>query len=78
MSDTVCYFRRSEAAQHVREKYGRPCSIKLLNKLAVIGGGPPFRKSGRFPVYPKNELDAWAESRMSPLVNSTSELRPAA
>jgi hypothetical protein len=43
--------RRSEAAQYVREKFGIPLSQKTLSKLAVVGGGPLFRKAGRFPLY---------------------------
>ncbi len=45
-----------------------------LATLAVRGGGPPFQKFGRFPLYRwGNSLD-WARSRLSKLVTSTSEL----
>ena len=39
-----------------------------------VGGGPKYRKLGPFPVYLPEDLDAWALSRMSRAVSSTSEL----
>jgi hypothetical protein len=68
--------RRSEAAKYVTDKYGIPCSPKTLAKLACVSSeGPPFRLAGRFPLYPISGLDAWAQSKIGPLVRSTSELR---
>ncbi len=46
-----------------------------LAKLAVGGGGPRFRVAGRTPLYTTDDLDAWVESILSPLVSNTSELR---
>jgi hypothetical protein len=66
--------RRSTAAKYVTDTYGIPCSPKTLAKLACIGGGPPFRLAGRFPLYPTSGLDSWAQSKIGPLVRSTSEL----
>ena len=66
--------RRSTAAKYVTDTYGIPCSPKTLAKLACVGGGPPFRLAGRFPLYPVSGLDAWAQSKIGPLVRSTSEL----
>jgi hypothetical protein len=67
------YFRRTEAANYVREKWGFPCSGKWLAKLAVVGGGPVYRKAGRYPIYNPIELDAWAEARISAPHFSTSD-----
>ena len=69
--------RRAEAAKYVVETYNVPwCSPKTLAKLACISSdGPPFRLAGRFPLYPISGLDAWAQSKIGPLVRSTSELR---
>ena len=68
--------RRSEAAKYVTDTYGIPCSPKTLAKLACISSeGPPFRLAGRFPLYPIPGLDAWAQSKIGPLVRSTSEVR---
>jgi hypothetical protein len=66
------YFRRAEAAHYVRETWGMPCSSKWLAKLAVVGGGPIFRKAGRFPIYRPADLDAWAEGRIGEPRRSTS------
>jgi hypothetical protein len=66
--------RRSEAAAYVTETYGFPCSPKTLAKLACVSSdGPPFRLVGRIPLYPKPGLDSWAQSKIGPLVRSTSE-----
>jgi hypothetical protein len=67
--------RRSQAAEYITNTYGIPCSPKTLAKYACIGGGPPFRLAGRFPLYPVSGLDEWARSKIGPLVRSTSELR---
>ncbi|MEP9386777.1 hypothetical protein [Mesorhizobium sp. KR9-304] len=68
----IRYFRRAAAAQYVRENWGMPCSSKWLAKLAVIGGGPIYRKAGRFPLYTQGDLDRWAESRLGAPRRSTS------
>ena len=71
--------RRTEAAKYITHTYGIPCSPKTLAKLACVSSeGPPFRLAGRFPLYPTSGLDAWAESKIGPLVRSTSEAKSAA
>ena len=67
--------RRSEAATYLLETHGIRRAVGTLAKLAVIGGGPRFRVAGRTPLYSTDDLDAWVKSILSPLVNSTSELR---
>ena len=49
-----------------------PCSPKWLAKLAVVGGGPIYRKAGRFPLYTADDLDQWATSRLGTPRRSTS------
>jgi len=66
--------RRAEAAQHIHDKWGYPCSPKTLAKYAVIGGGPPFRKAGRYPLYQPDDLDSWITDKLSDRVTSTSAL----
>lgn len=65
------YLRRIDAARYVRERWGAPCSAKWLAKLAVVGGGPQFRKIGRYPMYTRADLDAWIEGRISAPRRST-------
>ena len=64
---------RAETAQYITDHWF-PCSPKTLAKLAVIGGGPAFRKAGRVPLYSEASVDGWAESKIGPLVRSTTEL----
>jgi hypothetical protein len=67
--------RRTAAAEYVQRIYGFPCSPKTLAKLACVSSsGPRFRRVGRIPLYPKIELDAWAQAKIGPLVRSTAEL----
>jgi hypothetical protein len=67
--------RRTEAAKYVTDHYF-PCSPKTLAKIACTSSkGPPFRMAGRVPLYPVTRLDAWALSKLGPLVRSTSETK---
>jgi hypothetical protein len=69
------YRNRKEASQYLREVWGLQRSPTYLAKLAVIGGGPAFRKANRTPLYDDPCLDAYATSIIGPLVRSTSEVR---
>src|SRR5580692_7310136 len=64
--------RRAEAAKHIQNKWGYPCSPRTLAKYAVVGGGPAFRRAGRFPMYSDMDLDNWIISRLGPRITSTS------
>ncbi len=68
------YLRRADAAHYIRTSYGIPCVPSTLAKYACTGGGPPFRKAGKFPIYSRADLDAWANRRLGKLLRSTSEL----
>jgi hypothetical protein len=46
-----------------------------LAKLVVVGGGPAYRKAGKFPLYEPDDLDEWALAKLSPKVRSSSEFR---
>jgi hypothetical protein len=69
--------RRRAAANYIRERWGVPCAEKTLAKLAVIGGGPPFLRYGRVPLYDSETLDAWVRSKLSREFRSTSDYEPA-
>ena len=73
---TPNYLSRNFASEYLLITWGIKRSPKYLAKLAVIGGGPPFRKAGRDPLYAPPDLDAWVEEIMGPVVRSTSELLP--
>jgi len=68
--------RRRDVPNYLAEKYGIPIAVATLNKLASIGGGPPMQYAGRIPLYRIEDLDAWAQERLSPPVRSTSERIP--
>lgn len=70
---TKLLLRRSEAAEYLQQQYGL-FTTQTLAKLATIGGGPLFIKLGRFPLYRREDLDTWANDKMSKPVRSTSEL----
>jgi hypothetical protein len=65
--------RRAEAAEYVRESWGYPLAARTLAKLACIGGGPTFRRASRFPLYDKEDLDAWVRAKLTRPIRSTSE-----
>jgi len=69
----VSFLRRADAANYVERRYGFPCSRQWLAKLAVIGGGPLYRKAGRVPLYAPEDLDRWALSRIGAPQTSTSD-----
>ena len=67
------FLRRKQAGLYLREKWGVG-SAATLAKLATLGGGPEMVYIGsRIPVYTEESLDAWARSRLSAPVRSTSE-----
>jgi hypothetical protein len=70
---TPNYLSRKVASEYLFSTWGIKRSPNYLAKLAVIGGGPSFRKAGRDPLYAPSDLDAWAEEIMGPVVRSTSE-----
>jgi hypothetical protein len=65
--------RRSQAVEYLRAVHGIPTAVATLAKLACVGGGPSFQKFGRTVLYPRVELDRWAERRISVLRRNTSE-----
>ena len=73
-SQSPLNMRRAEAARYIRENHGIPCAPATLAKYACLGGGPVYRKAGKFPIYSRHELDAWAEQRLGKPVRSTSEI----
>ncbi len=67
------FMRRKDAAEYLREKFGVG-SPATLAKLAVLGGGPIFRKNGRIPVYLAEDLEAWALAKIGAPQKSTSDV----
>lgn len=61
---TTPYLDRKQAAAYLG------LAIKTLEKWAVTGDGPRFRRHGRRVLYHREDLDRWSESRA---LRSTSE-----
>ena len=70
--------RRKDVPAYLAEKHGIDIAVATLNKLATIGGGPVMQYSGRIPLYHVDDLDSWAEARLSKPVKSTAERQAAA
>ena len=66
--------RRADAARYLREAHGIPCAPATFAKYAVRRRRPGLRRLGKFPIYARDDLDAWAKSRLSERISSTSEL----
>ena len=69
------FLRRKAAASYILEHWGYPCSPNTLAKLAVIGGGPMFRRAGRIPLYAVDDLDSYVEAKLGKPLRSTSEAK---
>lgn len=65
--------RRKDVPEYLRDNHGIDLSLATLNTMATRGGGPAMQYSGRFPLYHKDDLDAWVTERLSRPVHSTSE-----
>ena len=66
--------RRCEASTYLEQKHGVSVAVATLAKFATLGGGPPFRKFGRFPLYEPAALDAWATAKLGRPRTSTSDV----
>jgi hypothetical protein len=69
--------RRAEAARALQEA-GYPVAEATLATKASRGGGPPFSRFGRIPIYTWGPTLEWARSRLSEPVSSTAEAERAA
>ena len=68
--------RRKAAAEYIHDVHGQSVAAKTLARLASQGGGPAFRKAGKYPLYECDDLDAWAMARLSPKVFRSSDQVP--
>jgi len=63
--------RRRQASEYLAAQHGVSLSPATLAKLAITGAGPAFRRDGRFPLYERQHLDAFAVQRLGPLRRTT-------
>lgn len=66
------YKNRREAAAHLKER-GLQIAPTTLQKYATVGGGPVYQIFGNRALYTEENLDAWAEEKLSAPRRSTSE-----
>jgi hypothetical protein len=64
--------RRKAASAYLYRIHGLERAASTLAKLAVIGGGPVFRRLNRVPLYSTDDLDEWVASKLSEPMRSTS------
>ena len=65
---------RDKTAEALSER-GFPTSPKTLATKATRGGGPPYALFGKRALYRWGDVVAWAQSRLSPPADTTSEHR---
>jgi hypothetical protein len=66
------YLRRKEAASYLLAKYSFGAE-RTLAKGVVTGDTPAYHKAGRIVLYTREALDAWAQRKISPELQSSSE-----
>ena len=57
------YRTRKQATEYLRKK-GVVLGDNRLAQLALVGRGPEFQYSGRYPLYTEAKLDIWAEAQL--------------
>ncbi len=67
----ISYLERSEAAEYLSAR-GLRVSKNTLQKWATTGGGPNYRRFGLRAVYTREDLDAWANAKLTAPRCSTS------
>lgn len=63
--ETTRFLERPEAAQYLTEQRGLKVSKNTLQKWATTGGGPAYRRFGKRAVYLIEDLNEWAERKLS-------------
>ncbi|MGA2638448.1 hypothetical protein [Methylocella sp.] len=76
MTAGIIYFNTRNASIYLKAKWGLPSEVQTLSRLAVVGGGPQFRKAGNARLYEPADLDAYATAIIGPKVHSTAGLPP--
>lgn len=59
------YINREQAAQYLTDNLGLQVSKNTLQKWVTTGGGPAYRRFGKRAVYLEQDLNEWAERKLS-------------
>lgn len=65
------YLSREAAAQYLTER-GLTTAKGTLQKWVTTGGGPAYRRFGKRAVYLVEDLDTWAERKLTAPRHSSS------
>jgi hypothetical protein len=66
------FLSREEAAQYLTN-LGLRTARGTLQKWVTTGGGPAYRRFGKYALYEVSDLDAWAEGKLTaPRASSSS------
>jgi hypothetical protein len=66
--------RRPETSRYLLSEWGLSYTVNTLASLASQQAGPPYRRIGNRALYPVEELDAWAQKLVSPLLNTSQDV----
>jgi hypothetical protein len=67
------YLDRAEAAEYLTSR-GLRISKTTLQKFATIGGGPAYQRFGHRCVYTTENLNTWANNKLTPVRVSSSQV----
>lgn len=70
--NTEIFLDRREAADYLTSR-GLRVSKNTLQKWVTTGGGPTYQRFGLRAVYTRQNLDAWADAKLSAPRCSTSQ-----
>ena len=57
--------RRADAAEYLQQRWGMQVGGATLANYAVRGEGPVYCLVGKYAFYADDDLDAWAQSRIT-------------
>ena len=69
----TAFLDRRDAADYLTNQRGLRTSWRTLQKFATVGGGPLYQVFGNRAVYTTENLDKWADGKLSALRSSTSQ-----
>lgn len=70
------YHSRAASAEYLKKR-GLPITKATLQKYATVGGGPIYQIFGNRALYTEENLDAWADEKLSAPRRSTSDIEAA-
>lgn len=65
--------RGSKAAAEFLAEHGYPVAATTLDTMVSRGGGPAYRKWGKYRLYEESDLLVWAEARAGVKRSSSSQ-----